>query len=198
MVSAAAIRDSFCNNVSNSSGSVNSNTKNGWLDELNMLKKNVTLAQKNSGVTNIFTNWRCGTPAPGGRNRVDLTTGFDDTLDDINELKRFVKKNKNLTDKDITFIKGKCSELETSISNIQTSLQGEYNRVPPALGLLPGVFFNDPRFYYYSPAGRDENDRPFYRFAPPNGGVTNLPSRYFKHVDPERGEYFDLNPANAI
>ncbi len=200
MVSAAAIRDSFCNNISNSSGSVNSNTKNGWLDELNMLKKNVTLAQKNSGVTNIFTNWRCGTPAPGGRNRVDLTTGFDDTLDDINELKRFVKKNKNLTDKDITFIKGKCSELEISISKIQTSLQGEYNRVPPSLGLLPGVFFNDPRFYYYRPIGRDENDRPFYRYALPigGGGVTNLPGRYYKHVDPERGEYFDLNPANAI
>jgi len=115
-------------------------------------------------------------------------------------LKRFVKKNKNLTDKDITFIKGKCSELEISISKIQTSLQGEYNRVPPSLGLLPGVFFNDPRFYYYSPIGRDDNDRPFYRYAPPNGGGgrINLPARYYKHVDPERGEYFDLNPANAI
>jgi len=163
-----------------------------------MLKQNVTLAQRNSGVTDIRTNWRCGTPAPGGRNRVDLTTGFDDTLSDINELSRFVRKNKNLTDKDITFIKGKCSELETSISNIKTSLQGEYNRVPPALGPLPGVFVNDPRFYYYSPIGRDDNDRPFYRYAPPNGGVTNLPARYFKHNDPERGEYFDLNPANAI
>jgi hypothetical protein len=191
VVAASSTRDALCNDMTSSPGSVSQAKKLAWQNDLRTMRANISSAKK-SDRGNGVTNWTGGySTTPAGRTLI-----YDDTNRDIQDLEKFLSKNKNFSTKDLAFIKGKCSELEANLATLRTSLTN--NGQPIFCGTpdpTPGRdYSNEPGYAYYVQIGTSNG----YTYRPPNNMV-GLAVVYYKHFDAGNGLfYYDMNSENAI
>jgi hypothetical protein len=219
VVAASNTRDSVCNSMTNTSGAVSDSTKSSWQGDLRSMRANVNVAKKNDRDANAFggfTNWTNAAPRTvgfepwlgggGGMMPTDplpptRASRYDEVLADIRDLERFLGKNKNFTDKDKSFISGKCAELQDTLQGLQNSLSNNGNpirtpdpnsnpdRIYSNMGGYNYFFTTDNYHYSYQPEG---NYNPF------TGGPKPEPG-YYKHLDTNNGlYYYDKNSNDAI
>lgn len=194
VVAASSTRDVLCDEMSNTTGVVSLSTKAGWKGDLRSMRANIRAAQRSDrgGVTNYIN----------GRSTTSSARGllYDDTNRDIQDLERFLNKNKNFTAKDITFINGKCAELEANLATLKSSLIN--NGGPIECGTIdetPGRdYSNEPGYAYYYPSSTGDGT---YYYQPPSrsGEVALGLVGFYKHFDPNNGLfYFDRTADNAL
>lgn len=188
MNDAIAIRNYVCNEMTGYTGAVVGQRRSDWISNLNQMSRIVNDARRSSrGVWDRpgrnpvdYARW-CGTST-------DITTAYDDALDDISQLTKYVQKNKNFTSKDSAFIAGKCAEIESNFNKITGRLTAIVVN-PPAPPLpLPNaeyingkVYYGEPRYPYFVQSGN------VYTYSPPNA----IPSgNYVKTYDADRGLYY--------
>lgn len=191
VVAASTTRDSLCDDMSSSPGTVSATKRATWQTQLKTMRANINAAKRadrGTGVTNYVTGY--------GATYNGRTLIYDDTNRDIQDLEKFLGKNKNFTSKDLKFIDGKCAELEANLATLEASLS---NNGKPIISGNPDPtpgrdYSNEPGYAYYV---KNDNGNT-YRYSPPGISLTVVVD-YYKHFDANNGLfYFDRTADNAI
>ena len=181
-------RDLVCDEMSNTTGAVSNTKKSEWGTYLKNIRTYINDAKRSDKISgNTYTRQLL----------------YNDTNNDVADLEKFLKKNKNFTSKDLTFINGKCSELEANLNTIQASMTsgGVYSPIGrPGKDPTPGRdYSNEPGYGYYVSSTVDSAGRQTYTYSPPNVDVRDPPPAYYKHFDATNGLfYYDRYADNAI
>ena len=181
-------RDLVCGEMSATTGAVSDSTKSQWQTYLRNIRSNVAKARSADKVSD---------------NRYTRQQLYSDINIDVADLEKFLKKNKNFTSKDLTFINGKCSELETSLNSLQSSMTGSGGVYKP-IGeegkgrLFDGRTWSDqPEYQYYKVDTIDSSGRqiyyydpPVFDYAAPPDFIRNDRPKYYKHFDTGIGLFY--------
>ena len=190
-----------CSSMRGTTGSLNSATKNSWLTQLDLLKTQVTEAKKAADFPTVVPMKNPSKYSACGRRGDDGALGFDQVLNQVAELRKYVSRQGNLSQRNIDFISGKCSSIDTQLASIKSTMQAKTVLFP--IDPLPGdrIWDNDPMFVYYM--GNDNDGYKFrgpYEPAPPN--ITPpLPDNrpiYWKHFDNSGRYYLDQSNPNKL
>ena len=182
--SAQANRDVVCDEMSNTTGVVSGAKKAEWKTYLKNIKNNIANAKRTDRINNSLST----------RKLI-----YDDTVRDCGDLEKFLNKNKNFTSKDLTFINGKCSELEANLATLEASITGGGIYNPVGKDPSPGKdYSNEPGYAYYVTSSLDSSGKQTYTYAPPNAEVMSNRA-FYKHFDTNNGLfYYDMTADNAI
>ena len=179
-----------CSSMKGTSGSVTAATKASWVSQLDTLSNEVTEARR---LANFGTVTKISSPTEystiGRRGSGDIT-GFDQVQREVADLKKFVNKQRNLTNKELDFISGKCAKIDTQLNDIKTNLSSRNFELN--IFKQPKIWQLDPNYGYFQSAGNGT-----YSFQPPSS-ETSTPG-YYKHFDAATSQYYyDKEPANAV
>ena len=142
-----------CTSMKGTSGSVTGAVKSGWTRQLEELKRQLLTAKRATDYPWIVPMTSPSTYSSIGRGMTEPVAGINDVITQVDELKKYVNKNRNLTAKDNEFISGKCLFLDTQIRNIKSTVDARLNNNPNEP--LPGdvIWDNDPNYQYYIGSG---------------------------------------------
>ena len=177
-------RDVVCDEMSNTTGAVSGAKKSEWKTYLKNIKNNIANAKRTDRINKNL----------GTRKLI-----YDDTVRDCGDLEKFLNKNKNFTRKDLTFINGKCSELQANLNSLEASITNGGVYSPIGKDPSPGKdYSNEPGYAYYVTSTLDSSGKQTYTYAPPNADA--MPGRaFYKHFDTDNGLfYYDMTADNAI
>lgn len=121
ILSAQTQRTQVCNAMSSAQENVSNAVKVSWRNGLDAVRVYVDEAKKNDVNDAWNTNY---TVAP-------RSFYYNDVIREINDLKKFVNKAKNLTAGDRQFIDGTCAEMANNLSTLEQRLRPS-NGVTPA------------------------------------------------------------------
>jgi len=187
---------SVCDAMANSSTSISSSTKKSWSASLDRLKANVQQADKNDRLWWCTPNVRFFAPVRSPRDIM-----YVDTVNDINDLKKFINKEKNLTNGDKAFIASKCTEIAEQISALQTRIRPSITvAVPyPTTGTVTNedrIYSTNPSYAYAAKIG-NLNGCEAYNVRVPNASSTG--PTWYKHFDVSNGQfYLSLSSDNCV
>lgn len=193
---AEAVRKQVCNDMVGYTGIVGGK-RGQWVSSIEEMRRLVDSAKKQSPF--IYTNYGNLLP-PGSIAPAVMVDIYQTTQNNIDELRRYVKRNVNFTKKDTDFIAGVCAQIEGGLKSITAQLDGYISRQPAPINRRPGwIYADSPVFGYYRYVDRI-NGREAYYYSPPNL-VENLicytgpdaiacrprSAYYFRDLDPTTG-----------
>lgn len=194
--SASVEQIGVCDSMANSSASVSSAAKRTWTDALDRLKTNVQQADRNDRLWWAVPSVRFSAFVYAPRDLV-----YTDTVNDINDLKKFVSKEKNLTAGDRAFIAAKCAKIAGQISHLQNRIRPTINVAVPqpatnTNGSGDRIYSTNPSYAYATKIG-NLNGCEAYNVRPPNANSSG--PTYYKHFDTTNGQfYLSLNSDNCV
>lgn len=187
--SAKITQTQVCDSMSQTSGRVSTSLKKSWQAQLDNMKSNVALAQRND------KRWY----AAGNDNSAPRDRVYSDVINDIVDLRKFVNKDKNISSGDQNFIAAKCAEIEGQLTSLSQSLQPSSGVAVPQPAYVPEgrIYSTNPNYAYASKFGV-ANGCEAYRIVAPNDQGPIFPT-YYKHFDTSSGLfYFDLTSVNCV
>lgn len=194
---ASAEQVSVCDSMANSPAAVSTTNKRAWSASLDRLKADIQQADKNDRLWWALPNVRFFTPVRSPRDVM-----YVDTVNDINDLKKFVNKDKNLSVGDRAFIAAKCAEIAGQISALQSRIRPSITVACPAP--TPGPVTNEDRIYSSNPnyayatrIGTLNNGCDAYNVRMPN--ASSAGPTWYKHFDVSNGQfYLSLSSDNCV
>lgn len=190
-------QEAVCNSMANSRSAVSSSAKRSWSESLDRLKNNVQQADRNDQLWWATPNVRFFATASAPRN---IT--YIDTINDINDLKKFVNKEKNLSTGDRAFIAAKCSEISLQINTLKTQVRPSptvaipHPPISTSSGSGDRIYSTNPSYAYAAKVG-NLNGCEAYSVKTPN--TVGSGATYYKHFDTTNGQfYLSLNSDNCV